>query len=232
MRLREPANIVPGIPLQENSNRVLTVGREVVANRNSATRAKRQILAHAIVLHEELMNLVLLRERTGPRFSYRQTSDLARRRHVPFEQHRRHREGVTDVVKPMVHFVDGKQQFAVDVDRKQVADHVGVFGAIEAMDSRPAGIGIRSGGTVERRLQIGDQRVIAGRVRAWSARGRHRARSKLVHHLFPDCSTFAGILDIRLVQHESCCSGSLIVARDAVSIQKGAVRGGGRRNWV
>ena len=46
-----------------------------------------------------------------------------------------------------------QQRGGVDVESEQVADGVAVFGAIQAMQGRAAGVGLGGGGAVERGFQ-------------------------------------------------------------------------------
>ena len=128
-----------------------------MANRDSATRSKRQIIAHAIILSEEPGDFVSLRKWTDLRLPYSHAADLARSGHIPLHQYRRYGEGVPYVVESMVHFIDGKQRFTVEVDRKQVAYCIGILRAIEAMNRRPAWIRFGGGRAVELSFQASDQ---------------------------------------------------------------------------
>ena len=209
--------------MKEHPNGVLTIGGKIIANRDSATRPKRQIIAHAIILREELGDFICLGKWTDLRLSHGHTTDRARSGHVPLQQDRRYGEGVPYVVESMVHFVDREQRFPVDVDRKQVPNCIGVFGAIETMNRRPARVRFGGGRTVEFGFQVSDQEVIAGRVWPGFACRRHRARPKLVHYFFPHRRVFAGFLEIHFVEHQPRCRRLLVVARDAICIQKCAV---------
>src|SRR6266436_5321363 len=65
-----------------------------MANRDSATRSKRQIIAHAIILSEESGDFISLGKWTDLRLPYSHAADLACRGHVPLHQYRRYGEGV------------------------------------------------------------------------------------------------------------------------------------------
>ena len=81
----EPADVIAGIPLQEYSDRVLSVRRKIMPNGDSSAGPEWQIVAHAVVLREELGKFVFLRERTCLWFSHSHAADDARRGQVPFQ---------------------------------------------------------------------------------------------------------------------------------------------------
>ena len=83
--------------------------------------------------------------------AHRLAADLARRADVSFHQRRRHGEHVRHVVEAVAHVVGRQQRRDIHVDRQQVADGVGVLGAIQPVQRRPARIGMRGGGLIDGR---------------------------------------------------------------------------------
>ena len=72
-----------------------------------------------------------------------QRADLVRGLHEALEEHRRHAEHVADVVEAVRGVVRRQQRRGIDVEREQIAHRVGVLGAIQAVQHRPAGIRLR-----------------------------------------------------------------------------------------
>ena len=68
------------------------------------------------------------------RIADRQAADLRRRRHVGLHQRRRHAQHVGDVVEAVARIVAGEQRRGVDRQIEQIANGVGVFGAVEPME--------------------------------------------------------------------------------------------------
>ncbi len=92
------------------------------------------------VLRRVLTDAERLARRPAARVADRQRADLARRRQVPLEQHGRNAQRVGDVVEAVCRIVWRKQRGRIDVEREQVADGVGILGAIQPMHERTAGI--------------------------------------------------------------------------------------------
>src|SRR5712692_3320666 len=109
MGFGESANIVPRISLQKHPDRVLAVGGKVMANGDSATRPKWEVVAHPVILREELGELIFLGKWADLGISDGQPADHACRGHVSLQQYRRHGESVAYVVESLVHFVNGEQ---------------------------------------------------------------------------------------------------------------------------
>ena len=65
--------------LQTEFDNVLAVEREVVPNRDSAPRTEREILAHALILRQEVRDIVRLQIGKDTRISDGQTTHLPRR---------------------------------------------------------------------------------------------------------------------------------------------------------
>ena len=66
----------------------------------------------------------------------RQAADLHRRGDVALNQRRRHGERLGDVVEALARAVGRQQRVHVDVEREQIADRVGVLGAVQPMQRR------------------------------------------------------------------------------------------------
>ena len=104
------------------------------------------------------------------RISEREPADLPRREQVPLHQRRRDRQHLGDVVEAVLVGVVGRQQRPrVDVEREQIADGVRVFGAVQAMERRPAGIRAGRGRAIESGLRA---RTTNAAAAGFSGRGR------------------------------------------------------------
>jgi hypothetical protein len=97
--------------------------------------------------------------------------------------------------------VSGQQRGDVGVNRQQVADGVVIFRSVQAAEGvGTAGIGMRGGGAIQRRLERGDDRLIRGFVGARHSGGRHVAPTNLADDLFPILRVQADIIDGRDIQ--------------------------------
>ena len=119
------------------------------------------------------------------RIADRETADLGRGRDVGLHQRRRDAQHVGDVVEAFARVVARKQRRGIDRQIEQIADGVGVFRAIEAMQHRRARVRSRGGGAVERVLHGRSEPIERGAVRPRRAGRRHHAGAHLPHHLFP-----------------------------------------------
>ena len=149
MRILEPADIRDGRRQKTNEEGVFGVERERVGDEEAAARAERQTVhvlvlggvgTHAIGVGDD-RNLGGVADRDG--------ADPPRRRQVALHQHRRDAEHVADVVEAVARVVDRQQRRDVDVEVEQVADGVGVFGAVQPAEDRAARIGLGGGGAIE-----------------------------------------------------------------------------------
>ena len=106
--------------------------------------------------------------------------------------------------KPWLESSLGSSCADVDVDGKQVADRIVIFGAAEAAEGiGAAGIRLGRGGAVEQCFDPGDHRVVGSLVGPRRALGRHVADAQLAHHLLPDFGFCAGIVGVQVFQREA-----------------------------
>ena len=84
-----------------------------------------------------------LRDGWRRRISDRQTADLSRCGQILFQQRRRKLQNVRNIVEAVAFVVGGQEIGDIDVQGQQIPNRIAVFGAIQAMDGRPAGIGFR-----------------------------------------------------------------------------------------
>ncbi len=143
----------------------------------------RGVLAHAVHLAH--------RRRLG--ITDGERADPARRRQVAFEEDRGQPEHVGNVVEPGARIVGGEQRGRIDLKREQVADRVGVLGAIQTVHERPARLRVRGRDAVERRLERRHQRPPLLVGRRGPARRRHHAGAHLPNDLFPQFDVAANV---------------------------------------
>ena len=70
-----------------------------------------------------------------------------------FHQRWRDAEGIGNVVEPKARVVDRQQSRAVDVEREEIANGVGVLDTVEPVHQRPSRVGIHRGRTIQRRFE-------------------------------------------------------------------------------
>ena len=114
--------------------RVLPVHRELMLDEDAAAGAERQPL-DVVVLRRVGRHLEhLLRRRAH--VAHREPADLARGGEVGLHQRRRHRQRAGDVVEAARRVVGGQERAGVHLERQQIANRVGVFGAVQAVQAR------------------------------------------------------------------------------------------------
>ena len=104
-------------------------------------RSERQSL-EMLVLRQILADAIGFAHRPARWIADRQGADLCRGRQIALLQRRRHAQHVGDVVEPVSGVVGRQQRRCVDLQREQIANGVGVLGAVHAPQHRPAGVGI------------------------------------------------------------------------------------------
>ena len=176
--------VVPGA-LQADRNLVLAVDREAVPDSGAAARPDRHGVVHAIFLPQRVRDRVGLERRRHVDVADRRAADLARRQEIALEQRRRHREHVADIVEAVADVVRRQEVDGVDIDGKYIADRVGVFRPVQAMERRAPRIGPRVGDPVALALDRLDQHVIGRVVGPRRAGWRHLAAAQLAQNLFP-----------------------------------------------
>ena len=154
-------------------------------NGEPAARAERQILVHPVVLHEVPRDVVELDGRLHRDVADRQPADPARRRQVALEQPGRHRQHVGVVVEPERRVVGRQEGGDIGIEGQQIADGVGVFGAVQTMNAGASRVGPERGGLIEGRLEAGRETILERPVGPGQAGRGHRPASELANDLFP-----------------------------------------------
>src|SRR5262245_21117185 len=98
MLVSKASNVVSGVSLKPNCQRILPVYREMMPNGDTPTRSERKVFAESFVLIQKKRKRVGLKIGLDLEISHSQTADLSARRHISFQQCRRDGESVRDVV--------------------------------------------------------------------------------------------------------------------------------------
>ncbi len=116
----------------------------------------------------------------------------------------------------------GRQEFGgVHLEPQHVADRIGIFGAVEAVHPGRSEIG--EGAAVQFLFHIADHGFHYRPIRTPHAGRRHHSSAQLAHHHLPDLGVLAHLGDVELIEHQSSSFQALIVANDAILIEKGAL---------
>ena len=144
---------------------------------------------------------------------------------VAFEQRgREFSDG--DVIETVAGIVGRQERGDVDIEREKIADGVVIFGAIEAAEGVcAAGVGMRGGDAVERRLKGGNGAGVSGLVGARQAGGRHGAGAQPADDVFPYGGVAGDVLGGNGVEREAAGFQAFVVAADAVTSYQIARRG-------
>ena len=201
--------------VQHHPERILAVGREIVDDRDAAARPERRAV-DVLQLRRQPRDLVDRRAGRGAGITDRQAAHLRGRPQITFEQGRRHRLHVGDVVEVVADRVGGQQRRHVDVEIEDVLDLLRVLRAVQALERPVTGIGLRLGGRVERRLEgrgQRSQRSVGGTI---GAGGRHHAGPQLADHLLGHLAMLGGLRGIEGLEGEITLRMIGVVALQAV----------------
>ncbi|MEZ5420499.1 MAG: hypothetical protein R2708_24590 [Vicinamibacterales bacterium] len=153
-----------------------------MAHGEAAARAERQVVAQADVLLEQLRQLV---DGGSRRLGQRpvadgQPRDLPGRRQIALQVRGGERQARRDVVEAVVGLVGQQQRRCVDLERQDVADSVGILGAVQAMGPDSRRLRMRLGGAIERVGDGAHDRARFGRLRSRTSGWRHLPAAHLV----------------------------------------------------
>ena len=131
--------------------------------------------------------------------------------------------------KPSLDAVGRQQRRDVDVEGQQVANGVGVFRPVQAMQRRRVEVGAGRRRAVEARFEIAGEGVEHGALGPPRAARRHHARADLADDLFPRRRVLPDVFEIHPVEQQAAGLQPLVVTGDAVLIeQRRLLRGRGR----
>ena len=230
LRLAQSFEVLVAIARQVNLELVFGIERERVTERRAAARAVGKVL-EMIVLREVGRQDDGERAGRSNRTADGEARDLLRRRQIAIEQRRRQGADV-DVVEPVARIVGRQHRRGVDVEREQIADRVLIFSAIQAMEGVVATrIGRGRRRAIERRLEIGLERLIGRLVGPRTARTgrRHRARANPADDFFPAFRMGGQVLDDDFLEHPPAAFHPLAVTAAAIARDHGEAMPPGRR---
>ncbi len=163
---------------------VFRVEREDVMDQHSAACAERQSVDVPILRQPRWRRIGHLRGRHRL-VADRKAADLHRRGDIALNERRRHGERFRKIVEALTRSVGRQQDVHVDVEREQVADRVGVFGAVQPMQRRCDEGRVGIDGLVEPLLELRREAIEGRALRATSAARRHHAGADLLDDLLP-----------------------------------------------
>ena len=208
-----------------------------MADQQAAARAERQSLD--VVVLRRVFRRAIDHQTGRRRFADGQPADFSRRGDIRLDQRGRQSERAGDVVKAVGGVVGRQQRRHVDVEIEDVANDVGVFRPIQAMQAGRRGV--RGGRPVKLALEPGDEAGVGGLVGTPCACGRHHAGPQLADDALPDLRVLAHVLDIKIVERDLARGllpgrfGPLVVAADTIAIQErtlgGLLRPRGSHRW-
>ena len=197
-------------------------------DQGAAARAERQPLEVPLLrkVRRHVIDLHRGRRRRAPD---RRATDLARRGQVAVDERRRHPERGRDVVEPVARIVGRQQLRRVHLHGEQIANRVGVLGAVQAMEhGRRAGVGVERGGAVQPGLEPARKAFVRLAIRTRPPQRGHQAGPELAHHLLPHLGTRRHAVHVQKVQRQAGGLQRLVVAGDAVPVEQQPLRGPGR----
>ena len=228
VRPAEAAHVAVLLLPQAEPDDVLAVDREVVLDGDAAARPERQVVADGSVLVHRAVDGIDLGYRAHAGIAHDELADAARRGQVALDQRRRDGEDLGDVVEAFLLVIGRQQGVDVDLEAEDVADGVGVLGAVETVDGRTAGIGVLQARAVELGLEPFDELVGRGGGGTRPARGRHGIRAQAANHVLPGARVRLHLRDVQRVEGESRGQRAPVVAGHAVAVEQGSrLRGPG-----
>ena len=215
-------------PAARDRQLVLRVQRKRVRDQQAAARAERQAL-DVLLVHPLARRRIRDLRRRRRAVADRAPADLQRRRHVALDQRGRDRQRLGDVVEAFARVVARQQRAHVHVHGQQIADRVGVLGAVEALKGRRVEVAAGRVRGVELALERGGERRHRRGIRPRHADWRHHAGAQLAHHLLPHLDVGADVRQAFGLERQAAGLGARVVAGDAVLGQERRVgRGRGR----
>ena len=197
---------------------------------DAAARAERRPV-DVLLLSNGLRHPIGFDPRRDPPIADRHPSDRVTGPDVALHQGRRDREALGDVVEAVALVVGRQQRVDVELETEQVADRIGVLGAIETMQRRFPRVRRRESGLVERPFDRREESVDPGGIGTPRVGRRHHPRANLANHFFPGGGVrrHPGFVQVR--QRQVAALHPVVVTADAVLADQRAVsRRRGRRS--
>ena len=210
-------------PRHLDANVVVAVEGKQVRDHRPTARAERQVIGAIVLLAIGRDTVGVAGRLRAADCPDRKAADRLRRGEIAFHEGRRHPQHAGDVVEAVAGVVGRQEIGDVHVERQQVADGVLVLGAVQPMECLGA-TRIRMGRrcAIERALEKRDKRVLSRSRRGAADRTAASHPPAAYEPPFPTSR------DVRRRCARSSVSsarfavaGALIVATDAVAIEKG-----------
>ena len=178
---------------------VFAVGRKLVFEEQAAAGTERE--SFDVVVLRGVQGRVEYLQRGSGFAPDCKTADLSRGRQVGFHQCGRHGQSSGHVVETVARIVRRKEIGRVNLERNQVANRVGVFGAVQTVKARRGQMNLRT--AIDLVLHPLDERcqLLGG----WppGARRRHQARADFPEDILPDLRVIPKSCEVEFVQEES-----------------------------
>jgi len=100
-------------------------------------------------------------------------------------------------------------------------DRMGIFGAVEPVHARAAGIGAGGVSAIERGFQVRGEAIEGGCVRPGHTLRGHRAHAQLANHLLPCLGPGRNFVEIRILKRQAAGAQFIVMAGYAVLIENG-----------
>ena len=127
-------------------------------------------------------------------------ADRRRRVQICLEQRRRQRLRVGDVVEVGALLIERQPVARIDVERQKILDGARVFRPVETLERAHAGVRLRGGGGIDRRLDRRDERLLRGSVGTRRERRWHQAGLQLADDLFARLRVLGRARDIERLE--------------------------------
>jgi hypothetical protein len=209
---------------------IFAVGREHMIDDHPAARAVGRTLDMIPGMLRDVGGVgVGVVDRARGAVAHRHPRDIARGVQIGFEERRRQRLLVGDVVKVRALGVERQPFTRVDLEVEQLMNRVGVLGPVEPLERAAAGVRLGHRGDIDRRFERGDERRMRRRVRARGTGRRHHAGLQLEDHLFGDGGVVGGLGNVKRLEREAAHLrlALFVVAGDAVALDDRVVVLGG-----
>ncbi len=127
----------------------------------------------------------------------------------------------------MAHVVGGQKARDIHIDLKQIANGVGVFGAIEAVERGVARIGMERGFAIDGRFERRREGIHHGGLGTRHTRRRHETDAHLLDHLLGQVAVLGDVNEIEFRQRHAAGLGLVVMAIAAILIEESALGGFG-----
>ena len=195
---------------------VLGVGREYMVHHQPAAGAVGRALDPVPGMLREVLGVrVGVIHRLSAALADGEAADRARRVQIAFEQRRRERLRLRDVVEVVAHLIERQPVSGIHFEVQQLEDGLLVLRAVQALERTVSGVGVSGGGLVEavfEGLHQGQQRFAAPSP---GARRGHHSRAQLPDHLLGHIGVLRRVGHVEGLERHVARHQPIVVAHDA-----------------